>query len=380
VAFGGRILPAHATGNEGKYINSPETAIFQKRRVVYNLQRAKKSLRRHEPCLVVEGYMDVIMLGQLGVEQVVASSGTAFTGEHVAQLKRYTDLLHFAFDADAAGIKAAQAATREALAAGMRVATVLFPAGQDPADVALTGKRELNKYLGKPTPLVELLLKRLRESDAAGDRDQVLQDVLPFVRQVAHPVQQGEMVQEIATTLRVPESVVVEQLERAQVPAEAVPAAPQGESTAPVVPAELLLLGVLVVDPVMRKEVWSSLRSGFFLDEGAQRLYTQLQHLAQARDDFLALSADDLLAAVDEELVAAAEGVRRVAEEHLAHITTTTGEEVGRLVRSLQIRALEGRLRSLQEELSQGDGGSAQKTLRNFQKVAEQLAAVRSQQ
>ena len=153
VALGGRITPWHETGKEGKYVNSPETELYSKRRVVYNLARAKRYLRSGESCLVVEGYMDVVLLDQVGVRRVVASSGTAFTDEQIAQLKRFTDTLHFAFDADEAGVKAAISATQGALAAGLRVATVALPEGEDPADVAVRSPDELKKYLSQPRSL-----------------------------------------------------------------------------------------------------------------------------------------------------------------------------------------------------------------------------------
>jgi DNA primase len=85
VAFGGRIVPWHETGEEGKYVNSPETELYSKRRTVYNLTRAKQHLKR-QPCLVAEGYMDVIMMAQAGVEVVVGTCCTVLTDEIVSQL------------------------------------------------------------------------------------------------------------------------------------------------------------------------------------------------------------------------------------------------------------------------------------------------------
>ena len=158
VAFGGRIVPWHETGNEGKYVNSPETALYEKRRVVYNLSRAKKVLRATKHCIVVEGYMDVVMMVQAGVENVVATSGTAFTSDHVETLKRFTDTLHFAFDGDAAGWKATIAATQSALASGVHVETILLPDGVDPADLAKESSEKLQEALGSTRPLVDVLI------------------------------------------------------------------------------------------------------------------------------------------------------------------------------------------------------------------------------
>ena len=195
VAFGGRIVPWHETGEEGKYVNSPETKLYEKRRIVYNLERAKQFLRHGTPCLVVEGYMDVVMVEQAGISNVVASSGTAFTEEQVQQLKRFTQQLHFSFDADAAGTKAAIAATEVALTAGMRVATVLLPAGKDPDDVALHEPEKLSEYLEKPKSLVSMLMRRFEKVKDGGEKEKYLQELLPLVAKIDNPVYQGEMVQ-----------------------------------------------------------------------------------------------------------------------------------------------------------------------------------------
>lgn len=373
VGFGGRIAPWHATGEEGKYINSPETAIYSKRKVVYNLNRAKRSLHQ-QPCIVVEGYMDVVMLVQSGITNVVASSGTAFTAEQVALLARYTQTLHFAFDGDAAGVQAAEAATAEASRAGMRVATILFPEGRDPADVAQADLDQLRAALAAPIPLVQVLLQRLQETEGGVGREAMLERVLPLVQQTTNTVQQGEMIQTIATTLHVPEAVVVSRLVAVREPvAPLAPplAGPMGGQVG--LSSDQLLLGLLVADPSVRAVIADEVKDEFFSSVPAQELWQALQGLRQAGDWF-SHSADQVVGALPEDVASYAEALRRVSEEYLAHISTTPVAEAKVLVRSLKKEAASAKLRVLRDRLSSLSGDERAAALQEFQIILKELS------
>ena len=378
VAFGGRIAPWHETGNEGKYVNSPETSIYAKRRVVYNLHRAKPALREAEACVVVEGYMDVVMLAQSGWPQVVASSGTAFTAEQVTLLSRFTNTLHFAFDADTAGVKAAQAATQEALVGGLKVATIEFPAGKDPAEVAQAGVAGLRKILSAPVPLTTLLLEQLRAAKGISDQGALLEGVLPLVARVANPIVQGEMIQDIAATLHVPEAVVIDQLGRLRTGVEAAPPAvaeDSGEKT-DVLTAEQRLLGLAIIDGEVRDNVISQLTADTFSEEASSELYESLQALQGAE-----MGDDAVIDTMGEALIPYAEGLRSVMREALENLDATTPQMEGRrLLRALHQRRLEARLGDLQEALTASKAKDTKAALTEFQAVAEELAAVKAQE
>ena len=134
VGFGGRILVKKE--NTGKYINSPASTIYDKSRELYGLYFAKKAISDKNRCLVVEGYMDVLSMHQIGVKNVVASSGTALTAQQVQLIKRYTSNLVLIFDADAAGIKAALRGLDVGFEKDMAVQAVLLPEGEDPDSYA----------------------------------------------------------------------------------------------------------------------------------------------------------------------------------------------------------------------------------------------------
>ena len=157
IAFGGRIL----SQGEPKYLNSPDTPLFDKGRTLYNLDRAGPASRKTNRVIVVEGYMDVIALAQAGIEDAVAPLGTALTEDQIARLWRLSDLPLLCFDGDAAGQKAAVRAIGRALpglAPARSLQFVTLPAGQDPDDVIKTsGKAAIDALINAAEPLVERL-------------------------------------------------------------------------------------------------------------------------------------------------------------------------------------------------------------------------------
>ncbi len=157
IAFGGRILGA----GEPKYLNSPDTPLFDKGRTLYNLDRASPANRKTNRIIVVEGYMDVIALAQAGIEDAVAPLGTALTEHQIARLWRLSDAPILCFDGDAAGQKASVRAIGRALpglAPACSLSFVTLPQGQDPDDlIKSSGRAAMDALLDKPEALVDRL-------------------------------------------------------------------------------------------------------------------------------------------------------------------------------------------------------------------------------
>ncbi len=130
IGFGGRTL--HSDKNIAKYLNSPESDIYHKSRVLYGLYQAKKSIVNSNRCFLVEGYTDVIALHQAGIENVVSSSGTALTPEQIRLIKRFTENVTILYDGDEAGLKASFRGIDMILEEGLNVKVLLFPEGEDP--------------------------------------------------------------------------------------------------------------------------------------------------------------------------------------------------------------------------------------------------------
>lgn len=136
VAFGGRVLDAATKGVNVKYQNSPESAIYSKKKELYGLYLAKQAIVKNDLCFLVEGYTDVISMHQMGVENVVSSSGTALTTAQIKMIHRFTENITVLYDGDAAGIKASERGIDMLLAEGMNVKLLLLPDGDDPDSFA----------------------------------------------------------------------------------------------------------------------------------------------------------------------------------------------------------------------------------------------------
>ena len=213
VAFSGRIFGENASPEAPKYLNSPETPLFHKSRILYGFDLAKLAIRKHNCAVLVEGQMDLLASHQAGWGNTVACSGTAFTPEHATLIRRMTDNLVLALDADEAGIKAAGRAARAALQGGLNVKVVRLPSGSDPADlIQKEGKEAWSSAIRAAKDIITFLLDVLEEHAKSPDnfRRSVELAVMPFLSDVQSPIAREQYIQEIAKRLNVSESAVTE--------------------------------------------------------------------------------------------------------------------------------------------------------------------------
>jgi len=158
VGFGGRTLGSHPA----KYINSPQTKLFNKSRLLYGYHRAKESIYAGKRVIVCEGYLDVIMLHQAGFKEAVATLGTALTPDHLPLLRKGDPRIILAYDGDRAGVAAALKAAQMLSVGGFDGGVVLFPGGQDPADMIADGKsEEVAKLLREAEPLIPFVIETI---------------------------------------------------------------------------------------------------------------------------------------------------------------------------------------------------------------------------
>ncbi len=212
VGFSGRIFGADASPEAPKYLNSPETLLFHKSRILYGFDKAKISMRKLNCAVLVEGQVDLVMSHQAGWGNTVAVSGTAFTEEHAALVKRMTENLVIALDADEAGVKAAARAARAALQMGLQVKVAQLPKGLDPADLIVQqGPEAWKAAIRDAKDIVTFLLDVLHEKLPQHDRFRraVEAVVLPFVHDVQSPIAREQYVREIAERLGVSHEAVL---------------------------------------------------------------------------------------------------------------------------------------------------------------------------
>lgn len=193
-----------------KYVNSPETALFKKSRVLYGLDRARNNIRRLDCILLVEGQFDLILSHQSGLPFAVALSGTALTDEHLNILGRLSKRLVLALDADAAGVRSGLKSAYMALMQGFDIKVPVFPEGKDPADVARENPELLKAAIRTSKSAVEFFLDVLRGGarDAQAYTKIVESSVLPLVAATQSSIEQDQYIRLIAGRLGVSESAV----------------------------------------------------------------------------------------------------------------------------------------------------------------------------
>lgn len=216
IAFAGRTLSNNKS--QPKYINSPETPIYIKRKTLYGLHLAKNEIRKQDNCIIVEGYTDVISLSQNGVINVVASSGTTLTSEQVRLVKRYTENITFLYDSDAAGIKAAMRGLDIVLENDMNVKLVLLPEGEDPDSyVKKTGSHNFLKFLEEEAKDFIYFKMDLLLGEADDDpikKSKIIKDIISSIAKLRDPIKRSLYIRQCAHSLDVDEKILVREVNK----------------------------------------------------------------------------------------------------------------------------------------------------------------------
>ncbi len=226
VAFSGRLFPEDSQGPslgiqkdgplKAKYINSPQTILYDKSRILYGFDRAKTEIRKKDACVLVEGQMDILMSHQAEVLNAVAVSGTGLTPQHLDFIGRLTGNLIVSFDSDEAGMSGAGRGIDLALSRGFEVRVVALPFGKDPADVASKDPAGWQKSVGESRPIIDFYLKTLSEkiSDSRELKRQVEKIVLPYASFIESEIDKNHWVKEIAKCLNIAEEPIWEQMKK----------------------------------------------------------------------------------------------------------------------------------------------------------------------
>jgi len=238
IGFGARVLREEPGRPQPKYINSPQTPLFDKSNVVYGLDMAKKAIREADLAVLVEGYMDVLMSHQVGVANVVAGMGTALTEAQMRQIKRYSSNLTLALDPDAAGahatLRGLEAArqtmdqelepvfsptgllrTESRLKAQLRIAAL--PDGLDPDELAYADVARWRQVIADARPIVDYYLALVSQEEdlsTARGKATAVERLAPIIREIANPVEREHQVQRLARLVKADERLIAEQVKR----------------------------------------------------------------------------------------------------------------------------------------------------------------------
>ncbi len=222
IGFGGRIFqnPKSKIQNskEGfaKYINTPNTALYDKSKVLYGLDKAKMQVLKNEECILVEGYMDCIMVSQAGNENVVAVSGTALTPWHLKVLKRYCENLLLSFDMDIAGNTATRRGIDLALQDGFSLKVITMPE-KDPAEVIQENPETWKKFLEGAVSILDFYFttsfSRHDKKNPEGKKA-IAKDLLPVIAKIANKIEQAHWIGKLSHEIGVKEEIIQEELKK----------------------------------------------------------------------------------------------------------------------------------------------------------------------
>ncbi len=221
VGFSARILPKFDDGKMGKYINSPESSIYHKSKVLFGYNLAKKSIAEKKEIILVEGQMDMIMSHQVGVENVVATSGTAVTEEHINILKRFADKVLLSFDQDIAGENAMKKCAMIALYGGLDV--YIIPKKEEVKDTADLikdfGGEEWKYLISKKVHLIKYLLlnifKNITDERERGQHIRI--EILPFLKAIASDIDRAYFIKYIAQKLNIQEIDIINDIKKIKI-------------------------------------------------------------------------------------------------------------------------------------------------------------------
>jgi len=220
---GAKKFPPYQGGKQGgfkdlgntpaKYINSPQTDVFDKSRIIYGLDKARNEMRKNNLAIIVEGQMDVIASHQAGVKNAAACSGTALTAEHIKIIKRYTNNIALCFDMDEAGKKAARRAVDIALQAEMNVKHISIPGGKDPDECIRINAEDWKSAITNVKPFMDYYFKQILaglDVNNIEEKREAVRQILMLISKMNNKVEQIHYLQKLANETNVQESVLRE--------------------------------------------------------------------------------------------------------------------------------------------------------------------------
>ena len=215
IAFGARILSEEK--NQPKYINSPETSLYIKSNTLYGLYQSKNTIRKMDNCYLVEGYTDVIALFQIGIENVVASSGTSLTTNQIKLVSRYTKNITILFDGDKAGVSASLRGMDLILENDMNVKVVSFPEGYDPDSFSKkVGKQKFEEFLiQNETNLISFKVNLL--NDLKNDpvkKSEMIFDIVRSISKIPNSIKRSVFLKEASTSLEINEQALISEMNK----------------------------------------------------------------------------------------------------------------------------------------------------------------------
>ena len=220
VGYGGRVFKEKDKAEVAKYVNTPNTLLYDKSRILYGLDKAKVEIRKKDSCVLVEGYTDVIMANQAGTLNVVATSGTALTPFQLKILKRYTENLILGFDMDIAGDSATKRGIDLAQVLGFNIKVLRLPEGKDAAEIIFKNSKEWEEALSSPKSIMDFYFESAfkgRDEKSPEGKKEISKILLPIIKRIPNKIVQSHWTGELARKLDVKEENIEEEMKKVKI-------------------------------------------------------------------------------------------------------------------------------------------------------------------
>lgn len=217
VGFSARVAPG-GDESQAKYINTPETEVYHKSRILYGIDKARNEARQKDSVLLVEGNMDVIVASQSGIKNVMAVSGTALTSDQIKIIKRYTSNIKMFFDMDSAGETATKKSIKMGLANEMNISVVTLPSGKDAADLARENPKILVKSVEESLPAMEYFYRNTFskfDKEKVSDKKKMTEVILDMVSNLGNVIEKSHWIKRLSEDLNVAENILTGLIKKA---------------------------------------------------------------------------------------------------------------------------------------------------------------------
>ena len=268
VGFTGRVFNSD---DEAKYLNTPNTLLYDKSQALYGLDKAKVEIRKNDSCVLVEGNVDCIMSHQSGVKNCLAVSGTALTPAHLGIIKRFSNNLILSFDMDLAGNNATKKGIDMALKNGFNVKVISMNSEKDPADIILSsGEDEWKKIIKEAKPINQFyfdLSFKDRDVRSVEDKKKIVSELLPIFKKIDNTIEQTYWIQKLAEKLSIREDDIRQEMKKVNLPKQEVEVQKEKTGKSRKELLEEAILSMVLVEPSMVET----------LTEEQKRLFTFLE-------------------------------------------------------------------------------------------------------
>ena len=268
IGFTGRVFNSE---DEAKYLNTPNTLLYDKSQALYGLDKAKVEIRKNDSCVLVEGNVDCIMSHQSGVKNCLAVSGTALTPAHLGIIKRFSNNLILSFDMDLAGNNATKKGIDMALKNGFNVKVISMNSEKDPADIILSsGEDEWKKIIKEAKPINQFyfdLSFKDRDVRSVEDKKKIVSELLPIFKKIDNTIEQTYWIQKLAEKLSIREDDIRQEMKKVNLPKQEVEVQKEKTGKSRKELLEEAILSMVLIEPSMVET----------LTEEQKRLFTFLE-------------------------------------------------------------------------------------------------------